>query len=302
MSKFKKVIEYVLTFVLVLTVGMGFNSSTVYAASAIRGNNTMETAYNCGSWGSMNSLPTAILDKDQSQSWFKVTVAAGERIYVRTSSDEDYVGMSVQVKNSAGINHSEGARNPDDLIYPTIVTPALYVDINNDSSSTKTYYVVVDRGDVFEEAMYFSLTADNRIRSGHGTFSFSGRASNPGNSSMNFNGVDSTVIALNLTNNVNIPDGAIVKSVNTSGVQSPNQGNVLHMINPSSTSTWYISRASSATSGMYHIDVDDGFPVKQAWNFKYNAKAIAKSTMSNVQLKFNWQYDVKDTDYQIFIK
>lgn len=74
------------------------------------------------------------------------------------------------------------------------------------------------------------------------------------------------------------------------------------MINPSSTPTWYTSRASSATSGMYHIDVDDGFSVKQAWNFKYNAKAIAKSTMSNVKLKFNWQYDMKDTNYQIFIK
>ncbi|HHX62789.1 MAG TPA: hypothetical protein GX707_19070 [Epulopiscium sp.] len=287
---------------MVLTVGVGFNSSTVYAALAISGNNTMETAYNCGSWGSMNSLLASVLDKDESQSWFKVTVAAGERIYVRTPSDEDYVGMSVQVKNSAGINHSDRARNPGDLIYPTIVTPALYVDINNDSSSTKTYYVVVDRGDIFEEGMYFSLTAGNRIRSGHGTFSFSGRASNPGNSSMNLNGVDSTVISLNLTNNVNIPDGAIVTSVNTSGVQSPNQGNVLHMINPSSTPTWYTSRVSSATSGMYHIDVDDGFFAKQAWNFKYNAKSIAKSTMSNVQLKFNWQYDMNRTKYQIFIK
>ncbi|HHX60277.1 MAG TPA: hypothetical protein GX707_06005 [Epulopiscium sp.] len=302
MSKFKKVIEYILTFVLVLTVGMGFNSSTVYATSAISGNNTMETAYNCGSWGSMNSQGTAVLDKDESQSWFKVTVAAGERIYVRTSSDEDYVGMSVQIKNSAGIDHSRESINPRDLIYPTIVTPALYVDINNDSSTTKSYYVVVDRGEVFEESMYFSLSAGNRIRTGSGTFSFSRKASNPGNTSMNLNGVDSTVIALNLTNNVSIPGGAIVTSVNTSGAQSPNQGNVHHMINPSSTPTWYTSRASSATSGMYHIDVDDDFSAKQVWNFKYNAKSIAKSTMSSVKLALSWQYDMNQTNYQIFIK
>lgn len=37
----------------------------VQAASSVTGNNTKTTAYNCGSWNSMNSLPTAILHADQ---------------------------------------------------------------------------------------------------------------------------------------------------------------------------------------------------------------------------------------------
>jgi len=46
-----------------------------------------------------------------------------------------------------------------------------------------------------------------------------------------------------------IPNGAIVTNVSTSGTQLPSQGDVHHMINPSSIAIWYTSRVSSDTSG-----------------------------------------------------
>ena len=70
----------------------------------ITGNNTMETAYVWGSWNSGLSLGAAILNQGEQESWFKITVAPGERIYVSASSDKSYIGMSVQVKNGLGID------------------------------------------------------------------------------------------------------------------------------------------------------------------------------------------------------
>lgn len=57
----------------------------------------------------------------------------------------------------------------------------------------------------------------------NGTFTFSGTASNPGNSLISLSGVDSSVLSLNLTNNSTIPPGAIVTSVSTSGTHLPRE-------------------------------------------------------------------------------
>ena len=69
-------------------MSMGNNLKTVQAASAITGNTTMGSAYNFGTWSSIND--TAILYSGEQQSWFRFTVAAGEKIYVRVSSDTAY--------------------------------------------------------------------------------------------------------------------------------------------------------------------------------------------------------------------
>ena len=149
--------------------------------------------------------------------------------------------------------------------------------------------------------MYFSLSMNERIKTGRGVFSFSGTASNPGNSSISLSGVDSSVLTLNLANNTTIPPEAIVTSVNTSGTQSPSQGNVHHMVLPATeSSTWYTSTVASASSGHYNIDVSDGFHASQRWQFKYNALATAKSTMKNVKITLEWEYDIANTGYKSY--
>ena len=104
-----------------------------------------------------------------------------------------------------------------------------------------------------------------------------------------------------MTNSTLIPNEAIVTSITTSGTQSPKQGNTHHMIRPASADDWFTSTvAASASSGSYIIALNDNFAAKQVWNFKYNAVAGAKSTMSNIKVTIKWQYDMKDTEYKIF--
>ena len=86
-------------------------------------------------------------------------------------------------------------------------------------------------------------------------------------------GVDSSVILVNLTNDTKIANKAIVTGISSSGTQSPSQGNVHHMIMPASNGNWYTSTVSSASSGHYNIDIDDGIPVKQ--------KGISQSIIRN---------------------
>lgn len=272
----------------------------VSAVTNITDNYTQATSYNFGAWDSINSSGTAVMALDADESWFKFTVAANEHIYIRVSSDSAYEGMSVQIKNGLGIDVGSSRSNPNDIIDTTGVTPALYIDVDNDSASVQTFYAVVSRGDTYDSAMYFSLTAYNRIRTGSGTFSFSGTASNAGNSPYNSSGVDSTVLSLDLSSNSSIPNNAIVTNVTTSGTQSPSQGNVHHIIRPNSTTVWDTSTVSSATSGSYSISLNDNFAAKQTWSFKYNVKATAKSTMKYVKIALRWQYDLHDTGYQIF--
>lgn len=272
-------------------------------ASTITGNNTMSTAYNYGRWSSINSnYATVVLEAGQMESWLAFTVAPGEQIYLRTSYDDEYAGEWFEIRD--GLNNTIGRRQstPDDVFNADTVTPDIYLNCDNTSTSTRTYYLVLNRGSVdINESIYFSVSAYNRIKTSSTTVSFSGTASNPGNSGMSFDGVDSSVITLNLTNNTTLPDNAIVTEITSSGTQSPSQGNVHHMIMPANRGTWYTSTVSSATRGYYSIDVDDEIPVKQLWSFKYNAMATAKSTMRSVKLTIDFQYDLQFTNYETYI-
>lgn len=298
-KKVKMFFSMIITIALVFTL---LPQTQVLAATTITDNYTKDTAYTFGSWNSINASPTVILAEGANESWFKFNVASGEHIYIRTSTHKDYDGMKVQVKDSAGVNIGGSRQNPENIIDSTGVTPALYIDVDNTTSSSKTFYLVVSRGNNFESSMYFNLSAANRIRTGTGTFAFSGTATNPGNSGLNLNGVDSNVLGLNLTNNTSIPNKAKVYRIGTSGTQSPSQGNVRHMIMPASSNLWYKSVVSNASSGSYSISLTDDFDAKQIWYFKYNALATAKSTMKNVSIKVDWQYDMNQTNYQIFLK
>ncbi len=273
------------------------------AATSITGNNTMATAYNYGRWSSINTnYATIILEKGQTESWLEFTLNPGDHIYLRASYRNEYAGEWFEIRNGVGIRQGDPQRTPEDIYESDSITPCVYLDCDNDSTSTRNYYLVLHRGSVdIDTSIYFSLSAYNRIDTATTTVSVPGTASNRGNSGLSMSGVDSSVISVNLTNNTSIPDDAVVMSISSSGKQSPSQGNVHHMIMPASNGIWYTSKYSSADSGSYLIDIDDNIPVKQIWSFKYNAMATAKSTMTNVTLTIKYQYDLNNTEYKKII-
>ena len=302
----KKLKNFVgLVAVIALCFGLvNINAIDAQAATSITGNNTRTTAYNYGSWSSINSnYATIILESGQIESWLEFTLSPGEHIYLRASYDEEYAGEWFEIQNGVGITQGVPQMTPEDVYNADSVTPDIYLDCDNDSTSTRNYYLVLHRGSVdINRSIYFSLSAYNRIKTSSVDVPISGTASNPGNSSISLSGVDSSIISVNLTNDTKIPDNAIVTSISSSGTQSPSQGNVHHMIMPASNGIWYTSTVSSASSGHYNIDIDDGIPVKQRWSFKYNALATDKSTIRNVKLKIGFQYDLHDTDYETYIR
>ncbi len=298
----RKAMRLLAAFVMVLCVSC-FTGNKVYAISTITGNNNMNTAYNFGSWSGINSNSTTIiLEAGENESWIQFSLNAGDHIYIRASYDSSYAGEWFEIKDSSGNTVGTPQYTPGDVYNPGTITPDIYLDVDNSTSSTRTYYMVLHRGTVNTTVnIYYSISAYNRIRTSSINVSVSGTANNPGNSGLNPNGVDSTVITTNLTNNNNIPANAIVTSITSSGTQSPSQGNVHHMIMPNSNGTWYTSTVASASSGHYNINLSDNIPVKQLWSFKYNALATAKSKMTNVHLMINYQYDMHDTNYEIFV-
>ncbi|MGG3844610.1 hypothetical protein RI196_02345 [Aeribacillus composti] len=262
-------------------------SSPSFAASTITGNNSFETAYYAGYWKYSN-MGTTILPEGEEEAYYKFTANAGERIYVRSSYRNEYEGMKIELFNSSKdpIDRGTNVVNPDSL------TPFIFAKADA-AANSQTFYIRVSRGN-YTGDMYFTVSILDRIKSGSGTFPFSGTAVNNGNIYLNPQGVDSSVITMDLTNNLTIPKRAFVKSITTSSTQSPTQGNVLHKIMPEQTGIWYTSTVSSATSGHYPISLQDQLLVAQKWSFKYNAKATGKSTMTNVRATINYEYDVTD--------
>ncbi|MFA9466592.1 MAG: hypothetical protein ACERKN_20200 [Velocimicrobium sp.] len=303
MKKLKKLLSVVLVLVMIFGVNATTRMQEVSAAgTTIIGNNTMTTAYNFGRWQLISSTTKiAVLEKEETEAWFKFTVAANEHIFIRCSSDAEYVGMNAVVKDGLGNSVSTIQKNPEHLI-GKINMAGLYLDCDNTSSTTQTYYVLVQRGtyDV-SKGIYFYLAAENRIKTGQATFSFSGSATNSGNKSLSLAGINSTELMLNLTNSTQIPKEATVTRVTTTGVQSPSQGNVHHLVKAKDKDNWYTSTVASNDWGTYAVNVADEIMAKQIWYFKYNVLSPTKSTMSKIKLILEWQYDVNNTKYASFI-
>ena len=268
-----------------------------YAIPTVNGGNyTSATAYDMGRYTNLKSV-TGILPAQETCSYFKFTVNADEKIYIRCSHDKSYTKMAVEWRDAADYIISKSTR----VLDASTLTPFLAVNCDGKKNG-QTFYIKVNRGDYdINKPMYFSVSLNNRIKSGSGTFSFTGSAVNRGNSSMSYSGVDSSIIKLNLSRESKIPAGAIVTRVSTKSTQSPSQGNVHHILMPESVGNWYTSKVSSATSGSYNISEKDKIPVKQVWKFKYNAKASKKSTMNNVKLNVDWTYDLANTGYKVVL-
>jgi hypothetical protein len=155
---------------------------------------------------------------------------------------------------------------------------------------SQTFYIKVTRG-TFVGDMLFPVSINKRISSGNGTFSFTGTASNAGNPNVltNPNGVDSSVIYMDLTTNSTIPNGAIVKSITTTGTLNPsNLGGITHKILSAENNVWY----TATVAGIFGLTTSNNLKVAKKWSFKYNFKGTSSSTMSNVKAAINYEYDL----------
>ncbi|MFS0656494.1 hypothetical protein [Bacillus sp. 179-C3.3 HS] len=256
------------------------------AEAAITGNNSPNTASSMGYW-KYSRPDTTILPEGENEAYYQFTINRGERVYVRSSYNKQYMGMKIEVYNSK--SNKPGSR----VINPDSITPFIFANTGDVTSASETYFVKVTRG-TYTGDMYFTVSIEDRIKSGNGKFNFTGTATNFGNTSLKLTGVDSSVITMDLTNNSSIPKNAIVKSISTNSTQTPNQGGVTHNLMASQNNVWYQSLYSSATKGSYRISLENQLKVAQKWSFMYNAKATAKSTMRNVSADISYEYDVTD--------
>ena len=162
----------------------------------------------------------------------------------------------------------------------------------NSTSNSQTFFIKVTRGNYVGD-MFFSPSINNRISSGNSTFNFTGTATNPGNPNIltNPNGVDSSVIFMDLTTNSTIPTGAIVKSFTTSGSLTPsNLGGITHKILSAQNNVWN----TAIVSGTFALTTSNNLEVARIWSFKYNFKAKSSSKMSNVKANISYEYDLTD--------
>jgi len=225
------------------------------AEAAITGNNSPNTASSMGYW-KYSRPDTTILPEGENEAYYRFTINKGERVYVRSSYNKQYTGMNIEVYNS------KYSRTGSEVINPDSVMPFIFANTGEVTSTSETYFVKVTRG-TYTGNMYFTVSIQDRIKSGNGTFNFTGAATNFGNTSLNFLGVDSSVITIDLTNNSTVPKRAVVKSITTTSTQTPNQGNVTHKLMASESNIWYTSLFSSATSGSYRISLEDQLKVAQ---------------------------------------
>ena len=265
-----------------LVMFFGFVFSTNAFASIIEDNDSIAKAHSIGYWEYHSSI-IGVLESGENVAYFKFMANEGDRVYVKT-----WNGLSIEIVDSN--NQSiDSATDSDDVSNPTTFP---YATVDSDANF-QTFYIKLTREDA-TGTMYYSLNINNRIASSIETFSFSGTASNPGNPDYlaNPDGVDSSVISMDLSNNSDIPNGAIVKSITTSGHLYPSLGGILHKVSPTSTNIWYVSTVASASSGFYDIDETHVLGVAQIWNFKYNFKGTSSSDMTNVEANIDYEYDI----------
>ena len=280
-NSFKQSLKFILV---MFFVGL-FGSTSAFAV--IQGNDSLANAHVMGYWEYYNPDSTQ-LAANQDVAYYKFTASAGDRVYARTSYNDDYVGMQIETLDSLGKRINVG-----DTIINTTPYYLPFLFANADASSQgQTFYIKVTRGS-YTGDMLFTVKVEKRVYSANGTFDFTGISSNPGNPNIltNPNGVDSSIITMDLTNKSTIPVGAIVKSITTSGTISPSKGGILHKISSNENNIWHTATVEG--SG-YNINVSNALKVKQNWSFRYNQKATGASTMKNVKANINYEYDITE--------
>ena len=281
-----------LKFILVMFFGFFFAtnaSATTDENGAIIENNTFGTAYPIGYWQYHGST-ICKLEAGKPEAFFSFTANTNDRVYSSITLAQELLntGVSVQIFNSSQLPITPVNSA---IVNPTSITPFIFANATSTANS-QTFFIKVTRGSYVGD-MFFPVAVQNRIGTGVGTFNFTGTATNAGNPSIltNPNGVDSSVISMNLTTNSTIPTGAIVKSISTASTITPSMSGVTHKILSAQTNVWYTSSVSSATSGTFAITTANNLEVARTWSFKYNVKPKGASTMKNVKATINYEFD-----------
>ena len=262
-------------------------SATTDENGAIIENNTFGTAYPIGYWQYHGST-ICKLEAGKPEAFFSFTANTNDRVYSSITLAQELLntGVSVQIFNSSQLPITPVNSA---IVNPTSITPFIFANATSTANS-QTFYIKVTRG-TFVGDMYFPVSINNRIYSANGTFNFTGTASNAGNPNIltNPSGVDSSVIYMDLTNNTTIPNGAIVKSITTTGTLNPsNLGGITHKILSAENNVWY----TAIVSGTFGLTTSNNLKVAKKWSFKYNFKAKSSSKMSNVKATITYEYDL----------
>jgi hypothetical protein len=261
------------------------------------GNNNRQTAHNLGRWSATALNATTLLRNNVNTTYYSnvvdtvayytFTARPGDRFYIRVPYGLTGNGRTLELLNASG----NLLRANDRVVDRGTVGAFIYVEYEVPGSGTNniTFFIRITRGNG-TGTVNFAPAFRELFRNGSGTFNFSGTATNPGNSSLNPIGTNSTELRLDLRNNANIPERAVVRSVTTRSTMSPSQGNVRHHI--ANDGRWNQSIVSSATSGSYNISLSDGYYARAIWTFRYNVLATAPSSMSNVSITINYEFNV----------
>ncbi len=289
---FKNSFKQVLKFILVMFFGLSFTTSALATTDengAIIDNNTFATAYPIGYWKYHGST-VCRLKADETEAYFSFTANANDRVYARIALSQELLNTGARIDI---YNTSSQTRPIDSGVNVVNSTYSSFIFANADATTSQTFYIKVTRGNYVGD-MFFSPSINNRIYSANGTFNFTGTASNAGNPNIltNPNGVDSSVIYMDLTNNTTIPNRAIVKSITTASTITPSMSGITHKILSAENNVWYTSTVSSATYGAYALTTANNLAVARKWSFKYNAKPKGASTMKNVKATITYEYDL----------
>lgn len=253
---------------------------------------TFATAYDYGYWLYHNS-PTG-LPWGQAQAFYRFTIDDGEGVYAKINVPDDGSVVRIDALNSQGVRIARStSENASSIVTPSngYSSPFIAVDIDSTDVTDGIVYLQVVYGN--PNTYHSSPFIAKRLYTGFGEFSFSGTCSNPGNSYSN-------IITLDLRNNSQIPEGAILSGVSTHGSISPSVGGVNHLIQPGSMG-WAISNAVGGGTG-YYPDIDEsyGIAVKNVWQFQYMQTAFASTKMTNISIEFEWIEDIRFNNYELY--
>lgn len=261
---------------------------------------SLSTAYDFGDWEYAYSKKPEVVPNGQRTAYYKFSLAPEDKVYANlllTSLDDGSIIMFLDDKGDPiDYGFSGSTSTPDTPVkgkikYGNNGLSKLVVNINGTQTNGVAYLQVtkVNPKSISSGGSPFIHT---RIHKGYGTFTFSGTASNSGNSI-------SSVISLDLTNNSSIPPHAIVDSIDTASSISYSVGGVHHQINPGGLG-WLTSAYTSAENGTFKIGTQYNIQAKQPWQFRYTQIALKSTKMSRVKMTIDWEYDIRYTNYELF--
>ncbi|GKX31543.1 hypothetical protein SH1V18_40230 [Vallitalea longa] len=252
-------------------------------------NHSFDEASYIGEWNDYTySLysDSLILAEKQNVGYFRFKVTPGHKLFIRISCSLFDDGMKAYLFDS-NRNAIAMASNPDNAIEDGVLS-FVPLDVNNTGGSTQTYYIAIVKPEAQQDKVYVqSVSLNDRIETGSKTFNFSGTASKSGSG-------HSSTLNIDLRNNSSIPIGAMFTDVETNGDQYPSQGGVYHEVQ-AYPGMWHRSIVSSSDWGRFNIPSDY---VAQIWYFRFYTWATGSSTMSDVSISFDYEYDLGLNGYK----